>query len=277
MKQFACRYAVVQFTPYSETGEFANVGVVLMCPATKQFGFLLQTRKYKRVTDFFDELPRDVYLRSMQVIKRELERVADMVRAAPESGQVEYLRRVFEDLVHPREAIVRFSQARVVLTDDPDAELKRQFDHYVDRSFATPEYVEQAIEKRIRSLLNTLELKQPFKPEKVGEGDVFVRFPLVQKRGSEVAKIIKPFNLNQKETMAIYDHGSTWVQRVKLLRRHGLLPDAVLFAVSGPPESDFKRHEAFVEMRRELEAEDVQLVSEAAETRIAEFALGGAA
>ena len=177
--------------------------------------------------------------------------------------------------MHPREAIVRFSQARVVLTDDPGAELKRQFDHYVDRSFATPEYVEQAIEKRIRSLLNTLELKQPFKAEKVGNEDVFIRFPLVQKRGSEVAKIIKPFNLNQKETMAIYDHGGNWVQRVKLLRRHGLLPDAVLFAVSGPPETDLKRHAAFVEMRRALEGEDVQLVDETAETRIAEFALSG--
>lgn len=277
MRQLACRYAVVQFTPYSETGEFANVGVVLMCPSTKQFGFLLQTRKHKRVTDFFDELPRDVYLRSMQIIKRELERVAEVVRAAPESGQVEYLRRVFEDLVHPREAIVRFSQARVVLTDDVDAELKRQFDHYVDRSFATPEYVEQAIEKRIRTLLNTLELKQPFKPEKVGTEDVFVRFPLVQKRGSEVTKIIKPFNLNQKETMAIYDHGGNWVQRVKLLRRHRLLPDAVLFAVSGPPESDVKRHAAFVEMRRALEAEEVQLVSDTAETSIAQFAINGTA
>lgn len=66
MNQFACRYAIVQFAPHVETGEFANVGVVLMCPQTGYFDFKLQTRKHKRVTDFFDELPRDVYLRAVQ-------------------------------------------------------------------------------------------------------------------------------------------------------------------------------------------------------------------
>jgi hypothetical protein len=60
MKKFACRYAVVQFVPYSETGEFANVGVVLICPETGYFGFQLQTRKYARVTAFFDELKSPV-------------------------------------------------------------------------------------------------------------------------------------------------------------------------------------------------------------------------
>ncbi len=43
MKLVACRYAVVQFAPYRETGEFANAGVVLMCPETGHFDFKLQT------------------------------------------------------------------------------------------------------------------------------------------------------------------------------------------------------------------------------------------
>lgn len=274
MKQVACRYAVVQFTPYSETGEFANVGVVLLCPTTKYFGFRLQTRRYKRVTGFFDELPKDVYLRAMQVIKAELQRVGDVVAGAPESGQADYLRQVFDSLLHPREAIVRFSAPRVVLTDDPAVELAKQFDHYVDRSFASPEYVEHAIEKRIKALLGSLELKQPFKPARVGNDDVYVKFPLVQQRGESVAKIIKPFNLNQKELMGIYDHGATWLQRVKLLRKHNLLPHDVLFAVSGPSEADVKRYAAFSEIQRELLAEDVICVDEQAHHRIAEFALG---
>ena len=33
MKPLACRYAIVQFMPYAETGEFANVGVVLCLSA----------------------------------------------------------------------------------------------------------------------------------------------------------------------------------------------------------------------------------------------------
>ena len=42
MNKFAYRYAIVQFQPYSETGEFANVGVVLVCPETGFFDFKLQ-------------------------------------------------------------------------------------------------------------------------------------------------------------------------------------------------------------------------------------------
>lgn len=273
MKKIACRYAVVQFTPFSETGEFANVGVVLTCPNTQYFGFQLQTRRYKRITSFFDELPKDVYLRAMQVIKAELQRVADVITAAPATGQAEYVRQIFDGLIHPREAIVRFSAAKVVLTDDPGAELAKQFDHYVDRSFASPEYVEQAIERRIRTLLGSLALPQPFRPARVGNDDVYVKFPLVQQRGDRPAKVIKPFNLDQKEPMGIYDHGGAWLQRVKLLRRHHLLPQDVLFAVSRPPEADAKRYAAFAEIQRELQAEDVQLVEEQDEDRIAEFAL----
>ena len=45
MTAVACRYAVVQFAPCRETGEFANAGVVLLCPATGFFGYQLQTQR----------------------------------------------------------------------------------------------------------------------------------------------------------------------------------------------------------------------------------------
>lgn len=274
MKQLACRYAVVQFMPYTETGEFANVGVVLMCAQTGYFGFKLQTRKHKRVTDFFDELPRDVYLRAVQGIGNELKRVATIAEASRTQGRPDFLRDVFEGLVHPREAIIRFSKPRVVLTDDPAQELARKFDHYVDRAFATPEYVEHEIERRIKALLNTLDLARPFRPARVGDDEVYARFPLVQQRGEAIAKIIKPFNLNQDEPMGIYDHGGAWLMRVQRLRKRNLLPHDVLFAVRGPAPSDLKRYAAFEEICGELRGEDVLMVDEAAQDRITAFASG---
>ena len=234
MKQVACRYAVVQFVPYLETGEFANVGVAMVCPQTGYFGFKLQnTRKSKRITNFFDELPRTVFARAVQGIRKELERIEELVARQMATGRPEMVREVFEGLVHPREAIIRFSTPRVVLTDDPARELGEKFDHYVDRSFATPEYVEQEIERRIKALLGSLELKLPFRPARVGDDEVYVKFPLVQQRGATVAKIIKPFNLNQAEPMGIYDHGGTWLQRIQRLRKRDLLPHDVLFAYAG--------------------------------------------
>jgi hypothetical protein len=152
--------------------------------------------------------------------------------------------------------------------------LGRKFDHYVDRSFATPEYVELEIERRIKSLLGTLNLVQPFRPQRVGDDDVYAKFPLVQRRGGAVAKIIKPFNLNQAEPMGIYEHGAAWLMRVQQLRKRRLLPHNVLFAVRGPSEADSKRFAAFQEICADLRSEDVLTVDETEQGAIAGFAAG---
>lgn len=274
MNKFACRYAVLQFVPYRETGEFANVGIALICPRTGYFGFRLQTRKYKRLTDFFEELPKDVYLRAVQVMRDELQRVANALQQASRTDQAQVLRQTFDALTHPREALIRFSPPRAILTDDPEAELARQFDHYVDRAFATPEYVEQGIEKRLRALLDGLQLQRPFRAERVGDDEVYAKFPLVQTRGGAATKIIKPFNLSQNDTMGIYDHGEVWLGKVRRLRERNLLPADVMFAVAGPSASDIKRHAAFQEICRSLKAQDILTVDADQTVRIASFAQG---
>jgi hypothetical protein len=274
MRLVACRYAVVQFAPYRETGEFANAGVVLMCPETGYFGFKLQTRRTRRITDFFDELPREFYVRAIKAMGNELERVAHVVVDAPSHGRADYLRQVFESLIHPREAMVRFSAPRVVMTADPVGELARQFDHQVDRAFATPEYVEHAMEKHIKSLLSKLQLAMPFGPRRVGDDAFHARFPLVQQQDGVLIKIIKPFHLNQAEPVGIYEHGDAWLQKIKRLRDRKQLPDAVLFAIKAPPSTDIKRHAAYTEIRSDLLKLDVQTVDEGAEQQIADFALG---
>ena len=272
MKKLACRYAVVQFVPYSETGEFVNAGVVLVCPQTGYFDFRLQTRKYARVTAFFDELAPKVYLTAIKVIQGEVERVRDMLTRTATSGTDELARTAFTSLVHPREAIIRFSPARVLLAEAPAVELERLFDHYVDRAFATPEYVETAMVKRLNTLLKGLDLQMPFRAEKIGDDVVHAKFPLVQRRGAQLRKVIKPFNLNQTEPNGIFDHGDAWVQKMRRLRDRNLLPTDVLFAVAGPRATDTKRYAAFREICTELERLDVLTVEEASKNRIVEFA-----
>lgn len=273
MNKFACRFVVLQFVPYRETGEFANVGLVLLCPKSGYFGFRLQMRKRKRVTDFFDELPKEVYSRALQAMRTELERVARFIAAAtPDSNRPELLRQTFDALAHPREAILRFGTQRAVLTDDPAAELDKQFDNYVDRAFATPEYLEHTIERRVKSLLGRLDLALPFRAERLGNDQINVRFPFVQHRGAHVAKVIKPFNLTQKDPTAIYEHGDVWLQKVKRLKARSFLPDDVLFAVAGPPVEDEKRRTAFTEICQDLQSQGVFVVNEGDEAQIAAFA-----
>jgi hypothetical protein len=35
MKEVACNCAIARFRPYSKTGEFVNVGIVLFCPQSE--------------------------------------------------------------------------------------------------------------------------------------------------------------------------------------------------------------------------------------------------
>jgi hypothetical protein len=271
MKKFACRYAVVQFVPYVETEEFANVGVVLICPETGFFDFKLQTRRWGRVTAFFDELPSNVYRRALRVFQDELARIK-VVTEQMRMPQTQ--REMFQALIHPREAIVRFGHERVVLTEDPTTELQRQYEHYVERSFATPEYVEATIGKRLKVLLDKVTPpQQPFRPERIGNEDYYANFPLVQKMDGIAQKIIKPFNLGHDEPVSIYDHGEMWLAKIKRLRNNGLLPEQILFAVAVPDQEAIRRRAAADEICRELTALGVFSVNQDADAQITNWAL----
>lgn len=273
MKNFACRYTIVQFVPYTETGEFANVGVIVVCPETGYFNFQLQTRRYSRITAFFDELTPDVYRTAIHTIQGELLRLQRLVEALPATSErPERIRNLLDSLAHPREAMIRFGQIRPILTSDPRTQLASLFAHYVNHAFATPAYIEQTITKRIQSLLEGLRLPAPFKSERIGDEQIHASFPLVQRLDGRVHKIIKPFNLTQDEPNRIFDHGDAWLQKVRRLRKRDLLPRDVLFAVAGPPRGDLKRFEAYLEICSELTDENVKLLDQGQENEIVEFA-----
>jgi hypothetical protein len=163
MKKLACRYAIVQFLPYPETGEFANVGIVLACPVTGYIGFRLESRRYRRYTHFFRDLDRSVYLRAVGALQDELQRVQKALAGV--SAQT--MREAFDTLVHPREAILLFSEARAVLVEDPGAAVDELFGHYVEHDFVNPEYREKALEQRVQQMLRGVHLAHLFKEERL--------------------------------------------------------------------------------------------------------------
>ena len=274
MKPVACRYTIIQFVPYTETGEFVNAGVVLACPETGYFDFQLQIRRYGRITGFFHELHRDVYLTAIKTIQTELERIQRLVVALPANEKrKDMVRHLLDALTHPREAIIRFGTVRPVLTANPTVQLTQLFDHYVDRAFATPEYIEHTITKRIQVLLAGLVLPAPFKSERIGDDQIHAIFPLVQKVDEQLTKVIKPLNLTQTEPNRMFEHGALWLDKVKRLRKRKLLPQNVLFAMAAPPETDAKRYTAYREICVEFEEEGVFWLSENQENQIISFAM----
>jgi len=138
----ACRYAIIRFAPFVETGEFANVGILLLAPRAGFFGSELETRRYARITRFFGGMDAQTYKATMTMVGAELRHFEALLRergfhTQGDHGTIAFAQEVFQEIIRPREGIIRYSDARVVMAADPGATLHELFQHYVERSFAT--------------------------------------------------------------------------------------------------------------------------------------------
>lgn len=140
MKMTPCLYAIVRFCPFVETEEFANVGVIIIAPEHRIFEFKLMTEKHARITNFFGQLDAQVFTTSIQNLNEELERIRKLLQHHVKNNDAGFARALFDEVVRPREAIIKFSSVRAVLMADAKAKLDELYGYYVERDFVTPEY-----------------------------------------------------------------------------------------------------------------------------------------
>lgn len=275
MKKHLCQYAIVRFLPYRETGEFANVGIVLMCPETGYFDFRLLT-KVRRITAFFEELDAGIYRGARNDFKKELVRIQDFL--PPQAGtrgfaDTELARHLFAELTRPREVMMRFDGVRVVLADDPAQELDALFAHYVERNFSTRAYQEKLLEKTVHKVLQGAHLNKQYKPQTIGNVATYhAWFPFVNTQDGKALRAIKPLHLAQDDPAQIFDHGWAWLGKIEKLRALHLLPERVLFPVQGPAEQQGERFDTFQEITHKLADEGVVVVASTQVNKIVEFA-----
>lgn len=259
MNRIACQYAIVRFAPFVETGEFANVGIVLLAADRAYLGFELETRRHKRITDFFDDLDSRLYMQSVKELHSELKRLQNLVATSP--GNSRGATAIFEELIRPRESIVRFSEPRVVLADNPESKLKALHQYYVHRSFHTPEQRETVLAHGIGDWLKEVGVSARFTRAKLGNSDFETpELPFVEQRDGKALKAMKPLNLGQTTPSAILEHANRWQFRLAEIRRRNLFLGRFLFAVDGP-DNDKKRSTAVEEARELLDRAGATVVS----------------
>lgn len=263
----ACQYAIVRFLPYVETGEFANVGLVMYSMEDRRFQYRLLDR-VRRITAFFEELDVSVYRRARAEFAAELARISKVF----EGGNPSMAKMLFSELTRPREAMLRFDKVRVVLADDPAEQFQKLFDHYIGRNFATKAYQEQLIEKHVRQALRAADLTVQFKERVLGNQAYHARFPFVRTVDGKATSAIKPLHLGQEDPAQIFDHGWEWVGKLRKLRSEDLLPRSVLFAIQGPGDQSRERVQAFTEIVHELTAQNVEIVDHERTGDIIQFA-----
>lgn len=277
MNRLACQYAVVRFLPYAETGEFANVGVVLACPETGYFGAqLLSTKKTGRITGFFDQLDKRIYREAITYLRQELDRVGRLV-ADKCAHEHRLVTQIFAELARPREALLRFGETRVILADDPAETLDGLFSTLVEREFADKAYHDQLLIRGVREMLRKANLREYFQKANIGNDDLSMHVPFLHKRNGEALLAIKPLDLAKTEARQVYDTGGPWVDRLKRFRKHDLLPEAMLVTVGLPDLRNDRAQDAAREIMDDLRGNNVvQVVPATDKAAITEFAQAAA-
>lgn len=260
--KFACNYAVLQFLPYPETREFVNIGVAMHCPAQGVFDMRIENRKVSRVTDFFPELDRVAYKAARDAMEQEMRRVRDTIAR----GRIDDRgRKLFCELVRPRETIFRFGETRTILTNDLTNLANELFALYVKRHFAQPkEYQETVMAERFFKVLQKELPGRVFRRNKlVGTKEYHVRIPIcsdLQTKDEVPYRAIKPLDLQRTEPTAVFEHGDAWIQRVKRLKEIDRLPERFIFATRVP--SDDRCASAAAQVLGELKDQGAILIPE---------------
>ena len=253
MTDHACNYALLQFLPYRDAGEFVNIGVALSCGEMGFLDFRLEMRRWARISHFFPEFEINNYHVGLRALNDEFDRwraSAIRLKMEPKEQREAISRHIFEELARPREGIFRFGSARTVLTPDPVTTLDSLFEYYVRRRFVTEAiHNEEALRRQVAHSLRAFDLERFYKSARIGTPDYHVMLPFVaveeyalkqnNENSSAVSqqpplKAIKPLDLDRCEPSEITQRGDEWVVRIRRLQTLAQQPRHWLFVIREP-------------------------------------------
>lgn len=268
MKKLACQYKIVRFVPFSETEEFANIGVVLFCPSLQSLKFRFANVRFGRISQFFHDMDPAVYKNIIYTLRHEFDRINKQL----EKENREVAQNIFAELTRPKGGIVKFSDSRVVFTDNIDNEIGRLFDHYVGRSFNTTVYREQVLEKELRASLKRLSLDQFYKRTELSAGLYEIQMPFVRTINGKHKGVIKPLAFDQKTPGSVVEHADKWLSRAKHLIDHSVEAENMLFALEIKHTSNSDLRDYLFKFKSKLESIGVHAVDSIQNKEVIEFA-----
>lgn len=227
-----CNYAVLRFQPYPETGEFANLGIVMLCN-NGQFLDKVETRTRKRVINFFSKLTPSVFTQARHQFVQELKRVRELANANPKDAALQLA--LFKHLTAPSETMFRFSQPGTIVADDPRKTLEELFDRYVNHEFAQKPDAESLLRQHINKLLKDSRLAdREYQERRLGNQKYHVAFPFVWEQRKQVKQAIRPLSFDLEDPKSILDKGDRWVMQMRRLAKYGCQPEDTVFICEEP-------------------------------------------
>jgi hypothetical protein len=264
----ALHYSIIRFMPFSETQEFANIGVLAFVPRTGYVDFRIAPKRFKRVSDFFEDIDGRLYKSAVCTFEEELNSVKKFAKGIKENELVD----IMLEITREREGIMTFADSGIMITEEPEAALDELFGIYIGRNFKeTKEYRELQMVRALKKELTT-NLNIKYKEEKLDAGYGPLKLPLVSHFDKEI-KAIKPLAFDQKTPLMLADHGERWISRVKhLIKAKVIRNDNFLFALEKPTNQADEFQTAYSVVTREMKDLGVQTTDFAQRSTIFDFA-----
>lgn len=231
--KYACHYLMVRFTPYPETGEFANIGLVVYCQKANYFASKF-SQGHSRINQFFSGLDHAVAKAGIKWAQRELDALAKY------RNDKAFLN-VLKNLSMNAGGLISFTEPGVALVESPAAFLDQKFADMVEHAFTKEPAYEQQMTRRVRALLQSRLEHYSFKAGKLGSDLFKVELPLVQKsKFGQVEKAIKPLHLGKDDPQQLLKHALSWATNLSWVIQHDksiMQPSDILVVADKPAES----------------------------------------
>lgn len=230
MNKYPCQYSIVRFAPFAETGEFANVGLVLFVPTLGQLYYRLAPGRFKRVSQFFDQLEAGLFPNALRLLREELDR---LTQDLPRIRGQDLSKQIFADFVRRQTGFVHFSEMRVILAEDPEATTEKLYQYYVGRSFNTREYRETELQREFKAIFKQFELERYYREANIDAGLVQVPMPFVhfEADGTTPKAAIKPLAFDQKHLNKQVEHADIWYSRALHMLDANIKAETILYAI----------------------------------------------
>lgn len=264
-----CRYSIVRFRPFAETGEFANVGIVAIASDGSAFEYQLTPKRFRRVTQFFDDLNGRLYSAAIEMLGDELIRISQA-----RTHQDTLL--LFDMATLKRESMFVFSDIRTARFSESLRDfVTKLFERYVRRDFVGPKQHEYLMEREIRGYLRSINVTD-FRKAQIDDELMPVTFPFVSSTNGTY--VIKPIAFDQGAPLDILDHEARWRNRLEhLIERGRLSPKNILLQIEGPQAENLGHlREAYRLAKEELSQIDVVMADRGDVNALRDFALRAA-
>ncbi|MDG4812018.1 DUF3037 domain-containing protein [Hydrogenovibrio sp. 3SP14C1] len=265
MKKHVIQYSIVQFLPYPDRREAVNIGVVCFCTKTSRFKFkLLAVNKTGRVNHFFKTLPKNIFKHTIQTLSEELNRLTLMENDKVLSNSI------FQELIRPRDSLIRYTDISVLMTDDYQKSVEDLFNDLV--AFESNTYKKNhdaVLAGKFKNFLKQHHIETLFKEvhlEKQSIG-LSVAMPFFNEENS---KSVKPLSfMKQKDANSLIMHAVNWAAKIEVLEQAELLEANKHLVTYEKPESNYES--AFEFALEALDKTDIQLASIESEAQINGF------